>query len=105
MSFQLLRLKAFFQSRGFFMPKRAAAPTPPPATPKARKSTTHATAKKVTSTRSAPAFAAAVVNPAEYHAAIAKLAYRNWQARGDGPGSPEDDWFRAETEFRAGQRA
>ncbi len=82
------------------MPKpRAAASTP--VSSAARKSTTHTTVKKATRTRSAPAPVAAVLNPGDDHAAIAKLAYRNWQARGDGPGSPEEDWLRAESEFRA----
>jgi hypothetical protein len=86
------------------MPKaRAAAPTPPSVKPKARKFTTHATAQKVTRARSVPD--TVTFDPADQHAAIALLAYRNWQARGDGPGSPEEDWLRAETEFRAAQRA
>lgn len=31
---------------------------------------------------------------------IASLAYFFWQSRGCPEGSPEDDWFRAETELR-----
>jgi hypothetical protein len=85
------------------MPKPRAASTS--TTPKARKSSTHTTVKKVTRSRPAPTPADAVLDPAGHHAAIAQLAYRNWQARGDSPGSPEDDWFRAESEFRATQRA
>jgi hypothetical protein len=86
------------------MPKpRAAVPTP--VAPKARKSTTHTTVKKVTRSRSAPAPDTAGLDLVGHQAAIAQLAYRNWQARGDSPGSPEDDWFRAETEFRASQGA
>jgi len=31
--------------------------------------------------------------------AIARLAYSYWEARGYAPGSPEEDWFRAEQEL------
>jgi len=31
---------------------------------------------------------------------IERLAYQLWQERGSPLGSPEDDWFRAENEFR-----
>ncbi len=34
------------------------------------------------------------------HEQIAKLAYRLWEERGAPLGSPDDDWFRAEQEFR-----
>ena len=42
----------------------------------------------------------------EYDAAahqkeIAQVAYRMWLERADRPGSPEDDWLKAETEVRA----
>jgi hypothetical protein len=40
---------------------------------------------------------------AEYsisHEEISRLAYSYWQARGCPIGSPEEDWFRAETELR-----
>lgn len=33
--------------------------------------------------------------------AIARLAYSYWEARGCQGGSPEEDWFRAETELKA----
>jgi len=36
------------------------------------------------------------------HDDIAALAYALWQERGCPIGSPEDDWFRAETELKAG---
>lgn len=36
----------------------------------------------------------------EHHEDIARLAYSYWQARGCPIGSPEEDWFRAETELR-----
>jgi Protein of unknown function (DUF2934) len=33
------------------------------------------------------------------HAEIARLAYSYWEARGSRPGSPEEDWLRAEREL------
>lgn len=45
---------------------------------------------------SAPEFDAAV-----HHEEIAKIAYRKWLERADGPGSPEEDWLKAEIEARA----
>ena len=35
-----------------------------------------------------------------YGAEIEKLAYRFWEERGRPFGSPEEDWFKAEREFR-----
>ena len=32
---------------------------------------------------------------------IAAAAYRNWLARANGPGSPEEDWLKAEVDVRA----
>ncbi len=32
---------------------------------------------------------------------IAKVAYRIWLERADRPGSPEEDWLKAEAEVRA----
>ena len=34
---------------------------------------------------------------------IARLAYSLWQARGEAPGSPEQDWHQAEELLRNGQ--
>ena len=40
-------------------------------------------------------------NPSNgYDAEIEKLAYRFWEERGRPFGSPEEDWFKAEREFR-----
>jgi hypothetical protein len=39
------------------------------------------------------------------HKRIARLAYSYWEARGCPPGSPEEDWFRAEEELRRRQSA
>ncbi len=38
--------------------------------------------------------------PGEAHGRIAELAYGYWEARGRPLGSPEEDWFRAEDDFR-----
>ncbi len=35
------------------------------------------------------------------HAEIARRAYRLWEERGSPPGSPDEDWFRAECELDA----
>ena len=35
---------------------------------------------------------------------IAELAYTYWEARGRPWGSPEEDWFRAEHEFKESRR-
>ena len=40
------------------------------------------------------------VDSVTYHEQIARLAYSHWQARGCPEGSPEEDWFRAESELR-----
>jgi hypothetical protein len=37
------------------------------------------------------------------HDEIAKIAYSYWQARGGRNGSAEDDWYRAEREWRRRQ--
>ena len=37
--------------------------------------------------------------PVNAHEAIAKIAYGYWVARGFQPGSPEQDWLRAEREY------
>jgi hypothetical protein len=37
-----------------------------------------------------------------YHGEVEKLAYRLWQERGCPSGSPEEDWFKAESEFYQG---
>jgi hypothetical protein len=38
-------------------------------------------------------------NGAVPHEEVAKLAHRFWAERGQQPGRPEDDWFRAEHEL------
>lgn len=37
-----------------------------------------------------------------YDAEVEKLAYRFWEERGRPFGSSEEDWFKAEREFRRG---
>ena len=39
-----------------------------------------------------------------HHAAIAKIAYGYWQARGYQSGEPSEDWLRAEAEYRRQSR-
>jgi hypothetical protein len=36
-----------------------------------------------------------------YRKEIAQVAYRIWLERADRPGSPEEDWVKAESEIRA----
>jgi hypothetical protein len=40
-------------------------------------------------------------DPAAHQKEIAQVAYRMWLERADRPGSPEDDWLKAEVEVRA----
>jgi hypothetical protein len=51
-------------------------------------------------TKSSPR-AVAKFNPAEHHHEIALAAYHCWLERGDTPGSPEQDWMRAEAQVRS----
>jgi hypothetical protein len=44
-------------------------------------------------------YSAINTNPAD-HAEIAEIAYRYYLERGEGTGSAEQDWFRAEEELR-----
>jgi hypothetical protein len=39
------------------------------------------------------------LSPEDAHAAIARLAYGYWEARGCTGGSAEEDWLRAEAEY------
>ena len=39
-------------------------------------------------------------DPAAHQKEIAQVAYRMWLERADRPGSPEDDWLKAEVEVR-----
>jgi len=58
------------------------------------------------SPRRVPKSAPAPIPELEYDATahqkeIAQVAYRIWLERADRPGSPEDDWLKAEAEVRA----
>jgi Protein of unknown function (DUF2934) len=56
------------------------------------------------SPRRVPKIAAAPIleyDPAAHQKEIAQVAYRIWLERADRPGSPEDDWLKAEVEVRA----
>ncbi|MCC6862227.1 MAG: DUF2934 domain-containing protein [Bryobacterales bacterium] len=72
---------------------------------RARKTRTARTTPETAAEPVAPALAAEMAAPAQQpedaHAAIARLAYSYWEARGYQGGSPEEDWFRAEQEYRA----
>ena len=37
---------------------------------------------------------------AAHHEEIARISYRNWLERAEGPGSPEQDWLAAVSEVR-----
>jgi hypothetical protein len=74
-------------------PKSTAAATPKPATAASHKHKT----KKSTPQESPSEQPVAV--PVISQEEIARLAYSYWEARGFGPGSPEEDWLRAEREL------
>jgi Protein of unknown function (DUF2934) len=65
-----------------------------PAEPKAQRSP-RAT-PRVPATAPIPAFDAVA-----HQKEIAQVAYRIWLERADRPGSPEEDWLKAEAEVRA----
>ncbi len=52
-------------------------------------------------TRLTPEIAASSPEIVDEHEAIARLAYSYWEARGYQGGDPEQDWLRAEAEYRA----
>jgi hypothetical protein len=56
--------------------------------------------KTVESSVQVSAGAAASPAPVSESEEIARLAYSYWEARGGQGGSPEEDWARAEQEFR-----
>ena len=57
--------------------------------------------KKPAHAHSAPAPAAAEYDAAVSHQEIAEVAYRHSLERAGEPGSPVEDWLKAETEVRA----
>lgn len=64
-----------------------------PAEPKA-----HRSPRRAAKSAPAPIF---VFDLAAHQKEIAQVAYRVWLERSDRPGSPEDDWLKAEAEVRA----
>ena len=73
-------------------PKRAAKPKTPSKISRSAKSNPTSAAP---SAQSAAAF-----DPNTYHDDIARLAYHFWEQRGRVEGSPDEDWLRAEQEWR-----
>jgi Protein of unknown function (DUF2934) len=59
---------------------------------------THRSPRRVPKILPAPIFE---YDPAAHQKEIAQVAYRIWLERADRPGSPEDDWLKAEVEVRA----
>ena len=66
-----------------------------PTEPKAQRSPRRAT-PRVPAAAPVPAFDAVA-----HQKEIAQVAYRIWLERADRPGSPEEDWLKAEAEVRA----
>jgi Protein of unknown function (DUF2934) len=66
-----------------------------PAEPKA-----HRTPRRATNNAPAPA-PIPVFDAVAHQKEIAQVAYRIWLERADRPGSPEEDWLKAEAEVRA----
>lgn len=84
--------------------KSTAAPPKTSATA-AQTSETSRAAKPKTSSKSSRAAesnatSAAAFDANSYHEDIARLAYHFWEQRGRVEGSPEEDWLRAEQEWR-----
>jgi hypothetical protein len=65
---------------------------------KAAEPKAHRTPRRVTKSGPAPILEFDAVT---HQKEIAQVAYRIWLERADGPGSPEDDWLKAEAEVRA----
>jgi DUF2934 family protein len=78
------------------MPKTRTAPAPIAEPKTHRSATTRKTTRAVPAPPPIPEFDAAA-----HRKEIAQVAYRIWLERADGPGSPEEDWLRAEAEVRA----
>ena len=65
---------------------------------KAAEPKTHRIPRRVTPIAPAPI---PQYDPAAHQKEIAQVAYRIWLERADRPGSPEEDWLKAEAEVRA----
>ncbi len=70
----------------------------------AKKSTTPGRAVKRTRKTAPPAAPVAVLDPAAYHEAVARLAYQLWEQKGHPWGSAEQNWYQAEQEMGMPQR-
>lgn len=68
------------------------------APPKAAEPKAHRSPRRVPKLAAAPILE---YDPAAHQKEIAQVAYRIWLERADRPGSPEDDWLKAEVEVRA----
>lgn len=77
---------------------RAAKPKTPHTTPAAAVASTPRV-KSVKHSKAAVAAVTVAAVPANRHEEIAKIAYGYWEARSFQPGSPEQDWLRAEQEY------
>jgi len=86
-------------------PVRAAKPKTPKTTPAVEFASKAVSTPRVKSATHKTDVPVAIVEIAETpvvvnaHEQIAKIAYGYWEARGFQPGSPEEDWLRAEREF------
>lgn len=78
-------------------PVRAAKPKAPKTSPVVEVAS-KPRVKSVTHSKTAPIVIVETSTPGA-HDQIAKIAYGYWEARGFQPGSPEQDWLRAEQEF------
>lgn len=65
---------------------------------KAAEAKAHRSPRRVPKIASAPTIP---YNATAHQKEIAQVAYRIWLERADRPGSPEDDWLKAEVEVRA----
>lgn len=82
-------------------PARAAADAAPKRAARTKSPKTAATAAKLNGNVGGPRAAkTAALDANSYHEDIARLAYYFWEQRGRVDGSPEEDWLRAEQEWR-----
>jgi len=70
----------------------------------AKKSTTARQTVKRTRKTASPMAPVAVLDPAAYHQAVARLAYQLWEQKGHLDGSAELNWRQAEQEIGIEQR-
>jgi len=81
-------------------PAKPRAKKVPEVEPKKTKAVTHRHKKLEASVEVVAAVSAvAALTPEQIHNEIAAIAYSYYEARGYQPGSPDEDWVRAEQEF------